>query len=475
MSKFYKGYDGITASEPFKQRMVRTLQSETRGETAVKPVRLPIKRRTLAILIAAAVMVLAIGTAAAATIIAKNYYSPDMYMMQDKEQREQTQNAIPDIENAIASAKPVGGDSSVVMLPEMDNADALNEWRQKMGQPVYSEEDWGWIRDIRPEIEEVLVDGSTIAFNVRLNTDHGKNFDLWNYTEDRQRVDAACDEAVITFTKDGRTIDEFVSTGTGINPGSITENGATLGSEIDLVDLSEPLPTEGTVHVVMTIGVRDAKVDDMADIGLLANITYSFDFDASAGADVADPIVTERPLSGSVVLTGRANGRDFNKRVSLDGVVLEETLNFRKTGIYVTYRVKSAPEEWYRAPYEPELPGEYVSMYRDMLLDQGSDSGSVPGFYVTCVPKGSTDGDAVIVPGKANAMVGGEYICILPFFPSDYEQIKATGYEIRLYYQCVSAFNGEPVGEDWILPKGADGYDLDTIRQPIASFDLKLP
>lgn len=475
MNRFYKAYDDITASEPFKQRMVRTLQSETRGETATRSLRLPIKRRTLAILIAAAVLVLAIGTAAAATIIAKNYYSPSAYMMHGKDEREQNEQAIPDIENAIASAKPETGDSSVVMLPEMENADELNEWRQKMGQPVYSEEDWGWIREIRPEIEEVLVDGSTIAFNVRLNTDHGKSFDLWNPAEDGQRVDATCDGATITFTKNGQTFDEFVSTGTGLLPETVSENGATLGTEIDIYDLSEPLPNEGTVHVVMTIGIRDAEVDDMADIGLLAKITYSFDFDASAGADVAAPIVTERPLSGSVVLTGRANGRDFNKRVSLDGVVLEETLNFRKTGIYVTYRVKSAPEEWYRAPYEPELPGEYVSIYRDMLLDQGSDSGSVPGFYVTCVPKGSTDGDAVIVPGKANAMVGGEYICILPFFPSDYEQIKATGYEIRLYYQCVSAFNGEPVGEDWILPKGADGYDLDTIRQPIATFDLIMP
>ena len=56
MNRFYKAYDDITASEPFKQRMVRTLQSETRGETATRSLRLPIRRRTLAILIAAAVI-----------------------------------------------------------------------------------------------------------------------------------------------------------------------------------------------------------------------------------------------------------------------------------------------------------------------------------------------------------------------------------------------------------------------------------
>ncbi len=68
MNKFYRGYDNITASAAFKQRMVRTLQSETTEETARKTVRLPMKRRTLAILIAAAVLVLAIGTAAAVGI-----------------------------------------------------------------------------------------------------------------------------------------------------------------------------------------------------------------------------------------------------------------------------------------------------------------------------------------------------------------------------------------------------------------------
>ena len=32
MNKLYKGYDDITASDAFKQRMVRTLQSEAKAE-----------------------------------------------------------------------------------------------------------------------------------------------------------------------------------------------------------------------------------------------------------------------------------------------------------------------------------------------------------------------------------------------------------------------------------------------------------
>ena len=68
MNKFYKGYDSIAASPEFKSRMVRTLQNETKEEAPRAALRLPIKRRTLAILIAAVIMVLAIGTAAAVGI-----------------------------------------------------------------------------------------------------------------------------------------------------------------------------------------------------------------------------------------------------------------------------------------------------------------------------------------------------------------------------------------------------------------------
>lgn len=462
MNRFYKGYDDIAASDTFKQRMVRTLQSEARGETAAKSVRLPIGRRTLAILIAAAILVLAIGTAAAATIIGRKYYSPSTYMMNGKDEREQNEQTIPDIENAIASAKPETGDYSIVMLPEMENADELNGFRIQHGQPAYSEEDWGWIREIRPEIEEVLVDGNMLVYNIRMHTDHGMNFD-W---DSEHAIEGLSEEMYYTVEGDD-TIHELPFGGGGTNPSSITADGATMQTEIDLDDLSEPFPTEGMVRITTVIHLRDVKVDDMNDVGLLALLTYSFTFDASAGADVAAPIVTERALSGSVVLNmfDNTNFREYNERVSLDGVVLEETLHFRSTGIYVTYKVKSAPEGW-------------TNDHTVALLAPSPDSGGWPGFAVTCAPKGSTDDADSILPGKPGSTPAGEYTVILPFFPSDYEQIKAAGYELRLGYRSLATYNGEPAGDDWVQtgPEGGTGeYKVTTSYEPIASFDLILP
>ena len=66
MNKFYKGYDQITASDTFKSRMVLSLQSETKAEPAVRvDTGFRTKRHALIAVLAAAVLVLAIGTAVA--------------------------------------------------------------------------------------------------------------------------------------------------------------------------------------------------------------------------------------------------------------------------------------------------------------------------------------------------------------------------------------------------------------------------
>lgn len=464
MNKFYKGYDSITASEPFKQRMVRTLQSETKGETATRSLRLPIKRRTLAILIAAAILVLAIGTAAAATIIRRNYYSPSAYMMNGKDEREQNEQTIPDIENAIASAKPETGDYSIVMLPEMENADELNAWRQKMGQPVYSEADWSWIREIRPEIEEVLIDGNMLVYNIRMHTDHGMSFD---YGAEGQRVEAFCEEGYYTVDGDD-TVHEIPSSGGGTNPSSVTVDGATMHTEIDLVDLNEPFPTEGIVHVTATIHIRDIRVEDMNDIGLLALMTYEFSFDASVGVDVAAPIVTERALAGRYTLSvAAADGRMYNMPVDLNGVVLTETVYFRNTGIYVEYRIKSVPNDW-------------TDEMRRALLSPSFESDQLFGFSAMYMPDCSVanaNGEPQ-KPGHPNYIPAEEMTVILPIFPSDYEYLREAGYGLTISLRCIDTFNGQPVGDDWQMTDqdAARGeWDMTSREQPIISFMLPNP
>ena len=65
MNKLYKGYDDIEASDAFKQRLVRKLQSESKMEPVGLAGRRKIGKRAWIAIIAAASLVLAMGTAAA--------------------------------------------------------------------------------------------------------------------------------------------------------------------------------------------------------------------------------------------------------------------------------------------------------------------------------------------------------------------------------------------------------------------------
>ena len=155
--------------------------------------------RKLLIPLAAALVLLVAGTAVAAGVWLRDNYSPTSYMETTKEEREQQGKTIPDVEQAIASAAPQTGDYRIVMLPEFQNAAEQDQWRVKMGQPKYDEADWAWVRDIKPEVQEVLIDGRTLAFNIRLNTDHAKAF-TWPDVEG-QWVDALVDS--ISFRREG--------------------------------------------------------------------------------------------------------------------------------------------------------------------------------------------------------------------------------------------------------------------------------
>lgn len=439
----------------FDRRVEDTLKSVTAQTPLRATARRPIRFRKKAwIAIAVAATLLITTTAVAAATLLRHGYTPETYMMKPPEEREPVQ----DVEHAIASANAQNADYTITMLPEMEQADELNEWRVKQGQPVYSEADWGWIREIRPEVTEVLIDGNMLVFNIKLCTDHGLSFGV--DPNQAQMVDALCDNAYFT-TEDGR-VGELPGIGTGINPAYVTEDGAILYTEGELEFLQEPLPTDGVIHITAEIGIRDVRVADMGFAGLLGKIRFTFTFDASAGADAAEPTVSERALSGTCMLTYYDNGTYCNKSVSLDGVVLEETVYYRSTGIYVTYRVKSAPEGWTDADSKA-------------LLEPSKDSRWY-GMAISCAPNGSGDAEAVLQCGYPNAWADAVYTGILPIFPSDYPAFRETGYELRLAFRCVDTVDGEPVDEHWQIPVSvAETSSIGLREQSIAVFPLPLP
>ena len=417
--------------------------------------------RKLLIPLAAALVLLIAGTAVAAGVWLRDNYSPTNYMGTSKEQREEQGQTIPAVEQAIASAAPQSGDYRIVMLPEFPNAAEQDEWRVKLGQPKYNEADWAWMRNIRPEVREVLIDGRSLVANIWLNTDHGAAFDM-SWEGDGQWVEGSVDKVLYRFP--GETEAHETPYGGSGGTTDYNETGVNLMLEVILPE-DGSFPSEGRVELTLEVGLRDDRVEDMNPIGNVGKLYYTFSFDAAAAKEASKPMVTLRPLSGSIVLTvddwsDLDHPRLYNQRVSLDGVVLREEVRYKQTGVYVTYTVEKAPTDWTEAMKNsllyPNREGKWHGLYLDYRLGREGEWLSV---------------------GHENHNNFGENTIILPIFPSDYEQVKKEGCTLRLTEYYGTGFNGQPIGEDWRydIPFGASSMNFDLAPQELGTFEIPLP
>ena len=404
------------------------------------------------------VLLLLSGTVyAISSWIARADYQPGDYITTPADQRTAA-SAVPEIEQVVRGAAPRSEGCTVVMLPEMSDAYALNQWRVKMGQKAYDEADWAWVREIRPEVQEVLYDGTAFAYTIRLNTDHAAAFSQEQHGD--QWLEALVEQTL--YADMGRQIGT-VTGETGLLEESRDEGGVTLYNK---TSLSEPLQGSGRVSFTAGITIQDLNVDDMAHIGQLGAIyyTFSFDLDEALKAANADTRTAERRLSGQAVLTQEEGERMWNTPVSLDGVVLEERASFRSTGVYLSYLVKEAPADW-------------TAWMKRCLLSPTNERGKFQGLSVSYTLGGD---ETVYEPGFPEVTVQADgtfaYTVILPIFPSDYEALKQRGVTVRLTLHTVDAFNEEPVGDTWqqtTFPE--DGWDTTTSAQQLLSFPLDLP
>ena len=154
----------------------------------------------------------------------------------------------------------------------------------------------------------------------------------------------------------------------------------------------------------------------------------------------------------------------WNTPVDLDGVVLAESVSFRSTGVYLSYRVKEAPADW-------------TEQMRRALLFPTNEKGKFEGMSVSYTLGGD---DTVYEPSFPEVTAQGDgtfaYTVILPIFPSDYEALKQQGVTVCLTLHAVDSFNGQPVDDTWSVAEfPEDGWDTTTNPQPLASFPLDLP
>ena len=154
----------------------------------------------------------------------------------------------------------------------------------------------------------------------------------------------------------------------------------------------------------------------------------------------------------------------WNTPVDLDGVVLAESVSFRSTGVYLSYRVKEAPADW-------------TEQMRRALLFPTNEKGKFEGLSVSYTLGGDEN---VYEPNFPEVMAQADgtfaYTVILPLFPSDYEALKQRGVTLRLTLHAVDSFNEQPVGDTWSVTEfPAEGWDTTTYSQLLLTFPLELP
>ena len=448
----------LRENRPQPPREARARVERTLDRIETPPLaRLGVFARRALIAFAAGCLVLALPVYAIGSWIARKDYQPGDYITTPAEQRTEA-SAVPELEQVVRGAAPQSEGCRFVLLPEMSDADSLNWWRTKMGQKPFDEADWAWVREIRPEVQEVLYDGTAFAYTVRLHTDHAAAFSQEHHGD--QRLDALVEQTLYTDT--GRAIGTVASE-TGLLEETYDGQGITLYSKDSL---TEPLQGSGRVSFTAEIALQDVNVDDMAHVGLLGTIyyTFSFDLDEALKTVNADTRTAERRLSGQAVLTAEEGERMWNVPVNLDEVVLEETTSFRGTGIYLSYRVKEAPADW-------------TAWMKRCLLSPTNEKGKFEGLSVSYTLGGD---ETVYEPNFPEVMAQADgtfaYTVILPLFPSDYEALKQRGVTVRLTLHAIDSFNDEPVDDTWsVAGFPEEGWDTTTRPQPLLSFPLDLP
>ena len=391
----------------------------------------------------AAVLLLCTGAAfAAAEWIGRESYSPDRYLTDEQERLD---SPIPDVENAIAAAAPAAsGTSAIRLLPDLEDAAAYAEWREKMGQPPFSEEDWGWLRELTPQIGEVLRDSQQLQWTTLLTTDHAALF------EGGLLVDALPDSCY--YTVEGSGEPHGLSCDGGI--WSIAGDEMTFTSNVQLDDA---FPDSGLVTITQNLRFLDCKVDPQADIATVALLEYSFTFDAASGAAVSDVVHVSVPLSGTYCLTletfdGPESGSLLqNELVPLDGVVLDATIDYRPAGIHVQLSIREAPDFWTDAHTRALLGPSYGDF--------------CSGLSAAYAVNGET-----YKPERTGS--GPETSFVLPVFPSDYAQAQPL--TMTLLTDHVTAVNGVPLGENESLQPTAP-WSATGVSQELVTFSIPLP
>ena len=458
-----------SAARRIRERVLLSAAPKAHSRNRIRKTLLP----TAACLLAIVLFFVASPKAAhAVSAFIEHLFVPGWYMNEDPSAR----TPIPSIDEAIAAAVPNDETYNITLMSDLPSQQDFASFRALNGYAPFSEDNWGWLRDIRPEIAEVLYDGNQLIWNTNLYMDnvHVREFmECYGFKSGcKITVDALMGDVTYTVAGDP-TVYSLQVSGHGITPVS-DESTLTSADHVVLysdfyIDPARPLP-DGILTI--TQNIRVCENDAMSYGATVAIITHTFTFDTTKGttpaAESAEAMI---PLSGEVYLSITQEETDSHgnltnwilstKKVSLDGVTLKATFEYLPTGITVFLSVAEKPDDWtddmtrgLLTSTEKSIYGDYLSpgiaadLYRNGVL---ADETSIPGYWTN-----------------------GELTYILPIFPEQYASLQSAVIKLSLYHYITLHGTNLLDGETLYLPLVND-INLESNVEGVPLVDIPVP
>lgn len=296
-----------------KEEGILSGETESPGRFGQSSRRIP----QIAVGVAAAVLVLTLLFGATAGILALRS-SRQTYAANPAETAAPTEETLQNIPQAdknthlaapaATEAPPVsftqGQESYTIRLvPELENPE------QYWTYSTFSEEKWGWLREISVKTATVFYENNQLRWDVQFSTDHLKT--LMNpYTigqsATEQCVDMWLDD--LKYETSGKLVDAdyAIDCISDVADDAMDENCLSIEGILELNALKKEFPTEGTVTLIETYRMIDYNVDTQANIATIALIEHRITFDAGevfAGRDYFPPARnTEADGSSTAIL-----------------------------------------------------------------------------------------------------------------------------------------------------------------------------
>lgn len=397
------------------------------------------------------------------------------YMLDRPEQR----TPIPELEEALAAASPSGDSYYIELLGEYsgpltrydeDYNKDIPKLRADMGFRPFDKEEFSFLRELRPEVREVLYDGTSLTVNTYFESDHAADFlSMWYGVDVKTEynLDMTCFDYMISV--DDKDVTNAYSCGYGSGTmmslsgmsNEDIQNSDGFWHTLEIEPLPQKLP-DGEIEMTILYYIYDGDIDDMGAVGNIGRVVHTFTFDATEG-NHAPTDTAETTLSNSAVLTimDWQNNTIENRTVSLDGIKLHAEASYGQSGILVKI--------------SGEYSGEWTeNMFYDFMTPggKGRNSGLCFDLYV--------DGEFIKTLSCSDSKIG-EINLELPIFPSEYEEISEILLRPTLTY-LTHVSRGEGT-EKIALPVDTEPMQImdtmlifeDAVAQELTGCDILIP